>query len=91
MLRVRFKANYEDSRPVNWPVKYPYWESGLDGDESYAIVISYADDEKYIMENWPEATDLEIQEVGSFLFTDRFPKPSWFNNVNTTCSGQEPA
>ena len=78
MLRVRFKANYEDSRPVNWPVKYPYWESGFAADESYAIVISYADDEKYIMANWPEAKDLEVQEVDKFVFTDRFPKPDWF-------------
>ena len=47
MLRVRFHANYEDSRPVHWPVKHPFWESGIAADESYAIVVSYADELKF--------------------------------------------
>lgn len=80
MLRIRFKANYKDARPVNWPVKHPYWVSGAAADESYAIVISYADDTQYIMDNWPEAKDLEIQEVDGYTFTDRFPKPEWFDD-----------
>ena len=77
MLRIRFKANPDDYRPVNWPVKHPYWCSG-EG-EDYSIVISYADDTKYILENWPEAKDLEIEEANAYVFTDRFPKPKWFN------------
>ena len=77
MLRVRFKANYEDSRPVNWPIKHPYWETGFAADGSYSTVVSYADDVDYIMANWPEATDLEIERVGEYTFTERFPKPDW--------------
>jgi len=75
MLRIRFKTNNKDYRPVNWPVKHPYWCTGY-GDE-YSIVISYADTEEYIYENWPEAIDLEISKCKEYIFTDRFPRPEW--------------
>lgn len=80
MIRARFKANYEDSRPVNWPIKHPYWETGFAGDESYSIVVAYADDEAEILRNWPEATDIEFTEEkeGDYFFSDRFQKPDWF-------------
>jgi hypothetical protein len=79
MLRVRFKSSAQDPRPVNWPVKHPYWISGWEmGEEQKAVLISYADDEAYIFENWPEAEDLEIQERSEYTFTERFPRPEWF-------------
>ena len=76
MLRVRFHANIQDPRPINWPVKHPYWVTG-EG-EDYAVIVSYADDKNYILANWPEASNLEIEERESYTFTDRFPKPKWF-------------
>ncbi len=76
MLRIRFKTNSEDYRPINWPLKHPYWCSGYG--EGYATLISYADDESYIMDNWPEAYDLDPSEETEYLFTSRFPKPKWF-------------
>jgi len=76
MIRARFKANLEDSRPVKWPVKYPFWESGVS--DEHAIVISYADNVEYIYENWPEATELSIENVDEIKFTDRFKKPDWY-------------
>ena len=78
MLRVRFKANEDDYRPIKWPVKHPYWCSGYG--EGYSVVISYADSEAYILENWPEATDLESEEVTEYSFSGRFPKPDWFKD-----------
>lgn len=84
MLRIRFRANIEDPRPVKWPVKHPYWvtgESAYAGDDgtAYATVVSYADDEQYIRDHWPEATHLEVQERVEYTFTSRFPKPEWFD------------
>ena len=79
MLRVRFKANHDDYRPIKWPVKHPYWCTGYAGDGSYSTVVSYADDVEYIYEHWPEATDLDITETDKYTFTDRFKKPEWFN------------
>jgi hypothetical protein len=80
MLRVRFQANFGDPRPIHWPIKHPYWVSGWAGDESSATIISYAEDDQYIFTNWPEAENLDIQEVEGYIFTDRFPKPSWFKD-----------
>ena len=79
MIRVRFEANPDDPRPINWPVKYPYWVTGYDGSGRCAIVVSYADSEQYIYENWPEAESFDIESVQGYVFTDRFPKPEWFN------------
>ena len=73
--RIRFKCNPDDYRPIKWPVKHPYWCSGFS--ETHSIVISYAGDEAYIYEHWPEASDLEIQERNSYTFTDRFEEPEW--------------
>lgn len=81
MLRVRFRANIDDPRPITWPVKHPYWVSG-EGD-GFAIVISYADDEEYIRANWPESSHLESEEKEGYTFTDRFPKPAWFGSTTS--------
>lgn len=75
MLRVRFHANEEDYRPVKWPVKHPFWCTGY-GD-GYSIVVAYADTVEEIMENWPEATELDLEECSGYTFTSRFPKPAW--------------
>lgn len=76
MIRARFHANPEDPRPVNWPVKHPWWHSG--GGDGYAIVVAYADDEAEILSNWPEATEIDSEDVEEYAFTERFPKPKWF-------------
>lgn len=78
MIRARFRANYDDYRPVNWPVKHPYWCTGYAADGSHSIVVSYADNMEEILQNWPEATDIEYTEENEYKFTDRFPKPEWF-------------
>lgn len=80
MIRVRFKANHSDYRSVLWPVKHPYWCTGYT--ELHAIVVAYADDEAEIYRNWPEAQDLDIEEVDEYFFNDRFVKPDWFHYEN---------
>jgi hypothetical protein len=76
MIRCRFKANGNDYRPVNWPVKHPYWCTGYSGE--YAVIVAYADDEAEIIRNWPEARDLDSTEETEYVFTSRFRKPDWF-------------
>jgi len=80
MLRVRFKQPTEDYRPVKWPLKHPYWCTGSSGDpeDHYFVLVAYADSEDEILENWPEAEDLDSEEVDAYKFTSRFPKPQWF-------------
>jgi len=76
MIRARFKVYHEDFRPVNWPIKHPYWCTGY-GDDC-AIVVAYAEDEEEILQNWPEAADIDADEVSGYVFSDRFQKPDWF-------------
>lgn len=76
MIRCRFKQPTEDPRPINWPIKHPYWVSG-EG-EGYHIIVAYADDEAEIRTNWPEAADLDSNAADAYTFTGRFPKPQWF-------------
>lgn len=82
MIRTRFKLPVDDYRPVVWPIKHPYWCSGqsLDPDNHYFWIVAYADDEQEIMENWPEAEELDSEEVEEYEFTTRFTKPDWWTN-----------
>ena len=89
MLRARFKGNLEDYRPIHWPVKHPFWCSGFD--DTHSTIISYADDEQYIYDNWPEAEDLEVTEVDGYTFTDRFKKPEWFADQEAEALNKEGA
>lgn len=76
ILRVRFKVRLDDPRPIKWPIKYPYWISGQ-GDDYY-ILVAYVDNEQELLENWPEAEELDIEEEDRIVFTDRFQKPEWY-------------
>lgn len=81
MIRARFFLNTAevmgDYRPVKWPVKHPYWCSG-ETDKEFNMV-AFADDVYEIIENWPEAYTIECTDVNGVYFTDRFPKPDWYN------------
>lgn len=83
MIRVRFKVHVDDYRPINWPIKHPYWCSAEGDDEigEFFILIAYADDEAEVLQNWPEAVEIDSEECDSYTFTDRFPKPEWFNPI----------
>jgi hypothetical protein len=73
MKRYRFKCNPSDPRPMTWPIPHPYWITGygggyVDDDLTHATVVA-----------WPDAFDITEDEATDYLFTDRFPKPTWFN------------
>lgn len=80
MIRARFYIKFEncdcDYRPVKWPIKYPYWCTGESAD-SFTLV-AYADKEAQIKELWPEAYDIDSNEVDKVEFTSRFPRPQWY-------------
>ena len=66
---MRFKDCGNDYRPVKWPIKHPYWCTG-ETDDSFTIV-AYADNVEQIKELWPEAYDIEAEEVQEIVFTTR--------------------
>ena len=80
MLRVRFNIKFKrcngDYRPILWPIKYPYWCTGETPD-SFTLV-AYVDSEEEFYKQWPEAHDLDIEEVEKIEFTGRFKKPYWY-------------
>lgn len=76
MIRARFRADPDDPRPVNWPVKHPYWVTGHG--EDYSILVAYADNEEDLLASWPEAHSIDVSYVDEYVFTDRFAKPDWF-------------
>lgn len=75
MIRARFYVNADDPRPVNWPIKHPYWVTGYS--DEHAVVVAYADDVDEIKANWPEAEVDDYDECTEYTFTDRFQKPEW--------------
>ena len=76
-IRYRFHANLEDYRAIIWPPAGPYWCSG-EGD-SYSIVVAYLPPHKELIEYWPEANNIDLEEVNEIVFTDRFACPDWWN------------
>jgi hypothetical protein len=79
MIRSRFRIELSDPRPVAWPIRHPYWCTGYG--EGYSIIVAYADDEAEILKNWPEAANIDSEEVTEYSFTTRFPRPLWFKGV----------
>jgi hypothetical protein len=78
MLRVRFKVNGEDYRPITWPIKHPYWCTGYDSD-GMAILVAYVDNKEDVFSLWPDACELDVMEHSEHCkFSERFPKPDWF-------------
>ena len=77
MIRARFHANIADPRPVEWPIKHPYWITGEGS--GYATVVAYADGEDEILRLWPEASQVAASEVSSYEFSERFPAPRWLS------------
>ena len=79
--RFRFRAALPDYRPVKWPPLGPYWCSG-EGDD-YSIIIAYlpANREKDLREFWPEAASIEFTEETEISYSDRFPKPGWWEEI----------
>lgn len=78
MIRSRFKADYDDWRPVKWPPPGPCWCTGYAGDESGSIVVAYLENEDQVREFWPEATNIESSDADKIKFTDRFERPDWW-------------
>lgn len=80
MIRARFEVNEDDPRPVNWPIKHPYWVTGYgeNATRNYATIVAYADDEDEIYRNWPDADNVDAEEREDYTFTSRFPRPAWF-------------
>lgn len=84
MIRARFFVNKKecknDYRPLRWPIQYPYWCTGEN--DSYFVLVAYIDSIEELNGLWPEASNIESEEVDKIFFSDRFPKPDWYKTNN---------
>ncbi len=79
-IRVRFKTkSVEDWRPIIFPPPGPYWCSGYAGDESYAVIVIFLPRGVNLKKYWPDAFHIESEYCEKIEYSDRFPKPDWFN------------
>jgi len=77
--RYRFYANLNDYRPVKWPALGPYWCSGES--DTHSVVIAYLPADVDLKEFWPEAIDVEFTDEMELHYSDRFPKPGWWHEI----------
>ena len=80
MIRVRFTTNGNDYRPVIYPPPHPWWRTGYNS-QGDAIIVSYADSIEQVSDYWPDYERLDVLEkdLTEYKFSDRMPKPDWFN------------
>lgn len=77
MIRARFTSNSDDARPINWPVKHPFWFTGYG--ENNTTIVAYVDNMSELLANWPEAENIDYEEAEEYVFSSRFVCPTWFN------------
>lgn len=78
-IRYRFKTeSVADWRPVVFDPRFPYWCSGVAGDDSYATIVAWLPGAEPLKKYWDDAFDVESTEHDEITFTDRFPKPNYF-------------
>lgn len=78
-FRCRFFTDADDYRPVTFPPPGPYWRTGQT--MSGHIIVAYLQDTSELLEYWPEAYGAEYTAVAEIVYTDRFPKPSWWHHL----------
>jgi hypothetical protein len=74
--RYRFQANLEDPRPVIFPPPGPWWCTGTS--DAYSTVVAYLPVDVDLKKYWPEAEDITYTDYDDIVYSDRFPKPSWY-------------
>lgn len=83
--RHTFKTDVYGHRPVDFPPPGPYWHMGFTcnpNDESlsneHAKVVAILPKGVRLVDWWPTACAVETIEVDAIVFTDRFPRPDWW-------------
>lgn len=75
--RYRFTTRFvDDYRPLIFNPKYPFWCSGY-GDET-ATIIAWLPADEDLLKYWDDADDIDYTEHSEIKFSDRFPRPSYF-------------
>lgn len=78
MHRFRFRVPGDDGRPISFPPEGPFWITGY-GDD-YVTVVAYSSDLETLTreDRWPDALDIDDEGPTEVSFSDRFPRPEWW-------------
>ena len=81
--RLRFLANGADYRPIDWPPPGPYWCTGYtnlesDHENRSAVIVAYVPESCDLQKFWPDAENIEATPCDEIIFSERFPKPSYW-------------
>jgi hypothetical protein len=78
--RYRFKTRaVEDYRPLEFNPCYPWWCTGS-GDD-FVTIVAYLPEGEDLYKYWDDADDVDVEDREEISFTDRFPKPSYFKEL----------
>ena len=86
MIRLRFKTRaVEDCRPlVDFnEIGMPWWCSGFGNDDGgdYAVIVCYLPEMANLKRYWDDAYDITSEQAKEIVYTSRFPKPAWLEEV----------
>ena len=75
--RYRFKTKaVDDYRPLKFNPKYPWWCTGH-GD-NHVTIVAYLPIAEDLLVYWDDAYSVSSTVETELVFTDRFPKPKYF-------------
>lgn len=81
-VRYRFLTHsVDDFRPLIFNPQYPWWCSGEAGDGSYAIIVAFLPTGEDLKKYWDDAYDVEVDRRANITFSDRFPRPEYFEET----------
>jgi hypothetical protein len=82
-VRYRFSTKaISDYRPLIFNPKYPWWCSGEGEDR--AIIVAYLPFGEDLYKYWDDAFDITYTTEEKIEFTDRFPKPKYFQDADSS-------
>lgn len=80
-VRHRFYTrSVDDPRPLVFNPRYPWWESGYGQD--FAVIVAYLPEDENLYKYWDDAFNIESTEQQQIVFTNRFPRPDYFLELN---------
>lgn len=81
--RYRFKTRAKDFRPIIFNPKYPWWNSGsgIDAKGNFSMIVAYLPFNEDLHEYWDDAEDVDFSEENEIKFTQRFDKPSYYEQT----------
>lgn len=78
MIKARFYSTADDVRPIysGQLPNGPWWVSGYA--EEGTVIVAYAKDVETILQQWPEASNIQHEYADKITFSDRFPRPKYW-------------